>query len=69
MTLTDELKKSFKVNQAQINLDREAAKISALSSIGLDKCEYLTGELVKIWDINQVLLNKLNMNILHWVKL
>ena len=47
MTLTDELKilgDKIKVNQAQCNLDRETAKISALSSKELDKYEYLTGE-------------------------
>ena len=47
MTLTDELKildDKFKANQAQYDLDREAAKISALSSKELDKYEYLTGE-------------------------
>ena len=46
MTLTDELKifdDKIKVNQAQYNLDREAAKISALSSGELKKYEYLTG--------------------------
>ena len=31
-------------NEAQYDLDREAAKISALSSNNLDKYEYLTGE-------------------------
>ena len=47
MTLTDELKildDKIKSNQAQYDLDREAAKISALSSKELDKYEYLTGE-------------------------
>ena len=47
MTLTDELKilnDKIKANQAQYDLDREAAKISALSSKELDKYEYLTGE-------------------------
>ena len=46
--LTDELKildDKFKVNQAQYDLGREAAKISALSSKDfLEKYEYLTGE-------------------------
>ena len=32
------------LNEAQCNLDRKAAKISALSSNKLDKYEYLTGE-------------------------
>ena len=31
-------------NEAQHDLDRKAAKISVLSSNNLDKCEYLTGE-------------------------
>ena len=31
-------------NEAQYDLDRNAAKISALSSNNLDKYEYLTGE-------------------------
>ena len=31
-------------NEAQYNLDRKAAKISALSSNNLDNYEYLTGE-------------------------
>ena len=43
MTLIDELK--IKANQAQYDLGREAAKISALSSKDLlEKYEYLTGE-------------------------
>ena len=43
MTLIDELK--IKANQAQYDLGREAAKISALSSKDLlEKHEYLTGE-------------------------
>ena len=29
--------------EAQYDLDRKAAKISALTSNNLDKCEYLTG--------------------------
>ena len=47
MTLTDELKSlddKIKVNQAQYNLDREAAKILALPSKELDKYEYSTSE-------------------------
>ena len=47
MTLTDELKildDKVKRNQAQYDLDREAAKISELLSKELDKYEYLTGE-------------------------
>ena len=48
MTLTDELKileDKIKANQAQCDLDREEAKISALSSKDLlEKYKYLTGE-------------------------
>ena len=47
VTLTDELKiidDKMKANQAHYNLDREAAKISALSSNELKKYEYLTFE-------------------------
>ena len=48
MTLTDGLKildGKIKTNQAQYDLGREAAEISALFSIDLsDKHEYLTGE-------------------------
>ena len=47
MTVTDQIKiiaNKIKANQAQHNLDRLAAKISALSSGELRKYEYLTGE-------------------------
>ena len=47
MTVTDVIKilnRKIKQNEAQYDLDREAAKISALSSKNLDKYEYLTGE-------------------------
>ena len=47
MTLTEELKiidNKIKANQDQYDLDKEVAKISALSSKELDKYEYLTGE-------------------------
>ena len=48
MTLTDELKildDKIKANQAQYDLDREAAKIFALPSKDvLEKYEYLTSE-------------------------
>ena len=47
MTITDQIKilerKSMQ-NEAQYDLDRKAAKMSALSSNNLDKYEYLTGE-------------------------
>ena len=47
MTVTDQIKilnRKIKQNEAQYDLDREAAKISALSSNNLDKYEYLTGK-------------------------
>ena len=47
MAVTDQIKildKKIMQNEAQYDLDRKAAKISALSSNNLDKCEYLTGK-------------------------
>ena len=47
MTVTDQiiiLNRKIKQNESQYDIDREAAKISALSSNNLDKDELLTGE-------------------------
>ena len=47
MTTTDQIKilnRTIMQNEAQYDLDRKAAKISALSSNNLDKYEYLTGQ-------------------------
>ena len=47
MTVTDQIKilnRKIKQTESQYDLDREAAKISALSSNNLDKYELLTGE-------------------------
>ena len=47
MAVTDQIKildKKIKQNEAQYDLDRKAAKISALFSKDLDKYEYLTDE-------------------------
>ena len=47
MTVTDQIKilnRKIKQNESQYDLDREAAKISALSSNNFDKYEILTGE-------------------------
>ena len=68
MTLTDKLKildEKIKANQAQYDLGREAAKISALSSKDLlEKYEYLTHEgLGHRPNVHE----KLNLSILHWV--
>ena len=64
MTITDQIKilnKKILQNEAQYDLDKKAALMSAQSSKNLDDVEYLTGE-------NQILLNKLDLSILHWVK-
>ena len=47
MTIIDQIEildRKIKQNEAQYDLDRKAAKISALSPNDLDKCEYLTGK-------------------------
>ena len=47
MTVADQIKildRKIMKNEAQYDLDRKVAKISALSSNNLDKYEYLTGE-------------------------
>ena len=47
MTVTDQIKIlnwNITQNEAQYDLDRETAKISALPSNNLDEYEYLTGE-------------------------
>ena len=47
MTVTDQIKisnRNIMQNETQYDLERKAAKISALSSNNLDKYEYLTGE-------------------------
>ena len=47
MTLTEQVKildNKIRANKSQYDLDRQAAKISALSSKDLEKYEYLTGE-------------------------
>ena len=47
MRITDQIKildRKIEQNEAQYDLDRKAAKISALSSNNFDKYEYLTGE-------------------------
>ena len=47
MTVTDQIKilaRKAMQNEAQYDLDRKAAKISALSYNNLDKYEYLIGE-------------------------
>ena len=68
MTLTEQVKildDIIETNKAQYDLDREAAKISALSSGELEKYEYLTSE-----DLRHKLdvIQKQNLNIFHLVK-
>ena len=41
MTIIDD---KIRVKKLQYNINREAAKLLALSSGKIDKCEYLTGE-------------------------
>ena len=68
MTVTDQIKnldKKIMQNEAQYDLDRKAAKISALSSNNLDKYEYLTGEDL---GLKPSIVEQVNLNILHWVK-
>ena len=67
MTVTDQIKilaRKIMQNEAQYDLDRKAAKISALSSKNLEKYEYLTGEDLVL---SEAPLNKPNLIILHWV--
>ena len=68
MTITDQIKllnRKIMQNEALYDLDRKAAKISAFSSNNLDKDEYFTGENL---GLKPLLLSKLNVSILHWVK-
>ena len=47
MTITDQIKilnRKIMQNETQYDLDRKAAKMSAMSSNNLDKYEYLTSE-------------------------
>ena len=62
MTVTEQLKiinNKIKANQAQYNLDRLAAKISAYSSGDLRKYEYLTGILEYLDSFNTFTKSKL----------
>ena len=68
MTITDQIKilnKNILQNEAQYDLDKKAAIISALSSKNYDKAEYLTG---KDLGLKPSTIDKLNLSILHWVK-
>ena len=64
MTIEDQIKDE----KLQYDINREAAKISALSSGKIDEYEYLTGEEI-LHLINSKQLSKLNLLILLWEKL
>ena len=68
MTVADQIKtfdRKIKQNEAQYDLDRKAAKISAFSSNNLDKYKYLTRQHL---DLKPSTVNKQDLSILHWVK-
>ena len=68
MTVTDQIKildQKIMQNEAQYDLGRKAAKISALSSNNLGKYEYSTGEDLRL---QPTTFEQTNLNILHWVK-
>ena len=56
----------IKANKFQYDLDRETAKISALSSKELDKYGHLIGEDL---GYKQVVVKKLNLSIVYLVRL
>ena len=62
MTIEDQIRDE----KLQYDINREAAKISALSSGKIDKYEYLTGGEILPSNYQQI---KLNLLILHWDKL
>ena len=68
MTVTDQIKilnRKIKQDESKFDLEREAAKISALSSNNFDKYELLTGE-----DLNlkPSTAEQAKFDILHWLK-
>ena len=68
MTINEQIKildNKIRSNKAQYDLDRQNAKISALSSGELDKYEYLTGEDLEYKP--EVVQNE-SLNILLWVR-
>ena len=57
MTVTDQIKildKKIMQNEAQHDLDRKAAKITALSSNNSDKYEYVTGQDLGLFSLFKV---------------
>ena len=68
MTLTEQVKildDKIKGNKAQYDLDRDAAKISVLSSDEIGKYEYLTGEGL---EYKPYVVQKAKFEYLHLVK-
>ena len=51
MTIDDKMK----YEKLQYNINKEAAKISTLSSCEIDKCEYLTGKEILLSDQNSII--------------
>ena len=64
MTIEDQIR----VEKLQYDINREAAKISALSSGKTDKYEYLTGEEI-LPSNQQQIIEQAKLNILLWEKL
>ena len=68
MTVTDQIKivnRKIMQNQVQYDLDRKAAKMSALSSNNLEKYKYLTGEDL---GLRPSTVEQAKLSILDWVK-
>ena len=65
MTIDDQIRDE----KLQYDINREAAKISALSSNKFNKNEYLTGEEILPSNQKQMIYNKLSLLILLLVKL
>ena len=63
MTINDQIKDE----KLQYNINREAAKISALSSGKIHKCEYLTGKDILPSDQKQII-EQVKFTIHHWEK-
>ena len=51
MTIDDKMK----YEKLHYNINKEAAKISTLSSCEIDKCEYLTGKEILLSDQNSII--------------
>ena len=46
---------NIRYKRLQYNINREAAKISALSSDKIDKYEFLTGEVISLFDQSRMI--------------